>query len=139
MANPFERIDYALPSYSYLYNRDQKGGLAGVTAAPNQLYRYLKSSPYTDIDVRDPISQPVARIKTENFRHYVDKMYDRFYKTERQIRYNETTGSGNYRQYTQGFDFLTDYHRLVAPYTSRSYLFYLFLAVGGYIVVKKLI
>lgn len=137
MANPFESSNVNVPSFSFTDSENVTGGIAGVIAGPTLVYRYLKSSPFTDIDVRDPVARKVQHIQSERFSTYVSRMKDIDWKTERQIRYNQYTGSGNYRQYTQGFDYLTDYHRLIAPYTSRTGLFKIGSMILMMYVVKK--
>ena len=137
MANPFENSNQNIPKFNFTDSRDVTGSITGVVAGPTLVYRYLKSSPFTDIDVRDPVSRRVQHIQSERFSRYVSLMKDIDWKTERQIRYNQYTGSGNYRQYAQGFDFLNDYHRLIAPYTSRGGMFKVAVVLGLAFVIKK--
>lgn len=138
MSNLFEDQGINIPSFNYANSKDRTGGITGVIAGKNQIYRFLKSSPFTDIDVRDPVSVPLVTIQSETFYNHVNLMRERHHKTQQQLKYNNTTGSGNFVQYAQGFDFLTDYHRLIAPYQGRTMIFYLGIGLTGLFIWKNI-
>lgn len=138
MSNLFEDLGLNIPSFNYANSRERTGGITGVIAGKNQIFRFLKSRPYSDIDVRDPVWVPLATIQSEDFYNSVALMRERSHKTQQQIKYNSKTGSGNFVQYSQGFDFLTDYHRLIAPFQGRNTIFYLGLGLAGLFVWKNI-
>jgi len=110
-------------------------GPTGLIGQNNRIYTFLKSSPYAETgtggNTHDPVSRKVFESRSLNYRNKREALYDQVDKTKRQIRYNEFTRSGASVPRHHGFQYTSDYHRLIVRDQSQQLLKVL---IGGAIV-----
>ena len=112
-------------AYSTLSN-----GISGLVTNHQRQFLFLKSSPYSSTNAKDPVSRKVFESRSIDHRNKRERLYSEVEKTKRQIRYNEFTRSGASVPRSHGFEFRSDYHKLTQRDLNQHSLLYAAALVG---------
>jgi len=112
-------------------------GPTGLAALQNSTYAFLKSSPSSGANTKDPVSREVFQSFESLFKKRQEELYKRVDQTKHQIRANNFSASGASVQRHSGFEFRQDYHRTARRDEAYDWVKYALLSALLYYLLVK--
>lgn len=113
-------------------------GESGFVPQVLKQYSFLKSSPWSQTNMKNPATRPMINAVNRQTKLRLDQLSNNIAATRKQLRTNEQTMSGTSIPKVTNFTWTTDYHRLIAPLETSNILQWVFGLIFVYLILTKL-